>query len=850
MENYANMTENLTVYNMTINYTGEAIRAYYLSRSNFTDIRVNHTLEWAMDIQDVIGNNTFRDMEFSFTGQSFAGGAMDYGGSDSNNLFDNIRCYHTTDSCISLYGYQEVGPNNITNVYVYNVSDDQIGVYIWEDGNYLSNITTERVSGYGLWLQGTDITAEDVHIIGNLSDYEGLYVVNSLRTSVLDSEVYNRSDAGIYVSNSDDCTFHNVTVHDTVTAINFTATSQGNNVSSSTLYDNIVAIGFSNGDNNLAYNNTISGNDYGVYIDPASTGNTFYYNNFTSNTIHAKSTITGNYFNRTNTGKAAGFQAEGNWWDDVPDMNIYDTDDDGYGDFGSEYPYNSSYSSKVTANVSDWGPVTDKNCADDDNDGYGAEGSYRDLCTYPDYPDCNDNNASFYPPRDDLNITENTWLCSGTYFINDAANNGLVNFKADDISLACNKTLVVGSNSGYAFAAVGRDNVTLAYCNASNYSRGIYLDSTTASTVRNNSIFNTTYGAYLSASTGNLFYYNSFRNSSSLHATSDLGGNHFNTSMAGFGRGNYWGGVESLKIYDTQSDGFGDAGLAYPYSSGNGGLVNSNVTDWGPITTRVDFRIQPPILFQPADLDIITDSRNPLYGWTNPEHTLSDSVTYQIQVDDNSDFGSPVLQQAGIPETLISTYYWNSSWLDFSTTYYWHVRANDTYNLSEWSASRSFSILPTTSCTQPSDEMDFGSMCVLVNQTICDQNGWGSHINDTLDNHPPPYGFENDGNLQAKGKVYSTNLWESNTKSEMPSIYYQYMMGVNESGAYDWALDSSWVNMTNTTGSALLAFYGFKWQNVSDANNLHIRLESPTDEPPGIKYSTTYIECEQNETYY
>jgi len=606
--------------------------------------------------------------------------------------------------------------------------------------------------------------------------------------------------------------------------------------------------------NSTFLNNSLFNNTYGAYL-LNSTGNVLHHNNFTDSTAyHAYSDRGENHFNTTFAGAA-----QGNWWDDVAGLKIYDTNLDGYGDFGLQYPYNSSFSSKVSVNVTDWGPITGKSCADDDSDGYGAQGSNITSCTYSQYADCDDNNASVIPPRDELNFTSDTWLCNGTYYLNDTAGNGLVNFKASHINLTCNKTLIVGNNAGRAFSAESFTNMTLNSCNASNYTYGIYMDSTSGSTVRNNSVSNTTYGAYLTGgATGNLFYYNEFRNSSTYHAFAGTAGNQFNTTSGSVAHGNYWGGVESLKIYDTQDDGFGDAGLQYPYNSSNGGNVSSNVADWGPITSRTDYLILPPIPLQPIAEEVITDSRNPVYGWSNPEHTLSDSVTYNIEVDDNSDFGSPVLQDAGISEGVISTYYWNSSWLQFSTTYYWRVRANDTYNVSDWSAVYNFSILPTTSCTQPSDEMDFGNMCVNPNQTICDQKGWGSHINDTLDNHPPPYSFENDGNLKSKGKVYSSTLWvrpkivwdgPSYTLIPMPNELYQCMIGVNESGSYDWALDSSWVNMTNTSQSALEAFYGFKWQNVSDAVNLHIRLESPVDEPPGVKYSTTYIECEQNETY-
>jgi hypothetical protein len=500
--------------------------------------------------------------------------------------------------------------------------------------------------------------------------------------------------------------------------------------------------------------------------------------------------------------------------------------------------------------------LTVTGCEDEDGDGFGGFLSDNlSLCTHPYIYDCDDSNASILPPYDDLNITSNTWLCNGIYYLNTSASNGIVNFKASGINLTCNNTRIIGNNTGSAFYSSGLTGISLVGCNASNYTYGMYLDNTNSSTIRNNSIFNASYGLYLSGSTNDSVYYNSFWNSSLYHAYSTIAGNKFNTTNGSScgslcARGNYWSGIELLKIYDTNSDGYGDAGLAYPYNSTNGGNVSTNVNDYGPLTTRTDYRIQPPIPFQPASEAIITDSRNPEYGWNNPEHTLSDSVTYQVQVDNNSDFGSPEVNAAGISETAISSYYWSSSSLGFFTTHYWRVRANDTYNVSEWSVVRNFSIMPTTSCTQPVSEVDFGQMCIFDDQAACDAAGKGSHINDTLDNHPPPYVIMNDGNLKSRGKVYSTKLWESPSIPPIPNKYYQYRIGINESGAYDWALDSAWYNMTNTSGSALEAYYGFKWENVSDALNVHIRLESPTDEPPGVKYSTTYVTVEQNESYY
>jgi hypothetical protein len=312
--------------------------------------------------------------------------------------------------------------------------------------------------------------------------------------------------------------------------------------------------------------------------------------------------------------------------------------------------------------------------------------------------------------------------------------------------------------------------------------------------------------------------------------------------------GNYWNGVTLLKIYDTSNTGFGDGGVDYPYSLANGGNVSANIEDWGPITSRTDYRISAPIPFHPTDDDIITNTTSPDFGWTNPEHTLSDTVTYQLQVDNDTDFSSPEVDEVNIAEESINTYFRDTPALDTGVDYAWRVRANDTYNLSLWSTVFNFTILQAVSCTLLTEDIDFGQMCIYADQSKCDAEGKGSHINDTLDNHPPPYVVENDGTLIANGTIYSTTLWESVSIVPMPHKYYQFMLEENESGSYEWALNTSWVNMTNVSADAPLSFYGFDWNTSHNALNLHINLESPTDEPPGVKYSTTYVTCEQNES--
>ncbi|MBW2967035.1 LamG domain-containing protein, partial [Candidatus Woesearchaeota archaeon] len=307
--------------------------------------------------------------------------------------------------------------------------------------------------------------------------------------------------------------------------------------------------------------------------------------------------------------------------------------------------------------------------------------------------------------------------------------------------------------------------------------------------------------------------------------------------LEGIYEGDFWtvtsddiGGGDSWQVCITPNDGVED-----------GGTVCSNNLTVGELTA--------PSPFLPANNSIITDSRNPLYVWNNTAHPSAVSLTYDIEVANVSDFSSSVVNATAVAEGSVNSSYWNTSALSFITDYFWRVRARYGAEVSDWTGAMKYNILPVTSCAQPMDEMDFGQMCIYEDQDRCNDEGLGSHINDTLDNHPPPYVFENDGNLRTNGTVYSTPLWESTSKGDMPFRYYQFMLEAREAGTYSWALDSAWVNMSASEGSAPLSLHSFRWENASDEFNLHIRLEVPTDEPPGAKYSTTYAICEQNETY-
>ncbi len=129
------------------------------------------------------------------------------------------------------------------------------------------------------------------------------------------------------------------------------------NFTGNTLYNNTWGIFLEDSNSSIFRNNTLYNNTVGVNISVSSDFNMFYHNEFNESVdVHADSS--GGFNNLFNT--TIGGVAQGNSWDDVPGLEIYDTDSSGYGDAGSQYPYLSFNGANVSGLVVDLAPRTDK----------------------------------------------------------------------------------------------------------------------------------------------------------------------------------------------------------------------------------------------------------------------------------------------------------------------------------------------------------------------------------------------------------------------------------------------------------------------------------------------------------
>ncbi len=214
------------------------------------------------------------------------------------------------------------------------------------------------------------------------------------------------------------------------------------------------AVSFTATTGSVIKNSSFSGNLNGVYLI-SSSGNRVFYNNFSSNSLHAYSNLVGNDFNTTSGGKPIG-----NFWDNTGALAIFDSDSDGYADFGQQYPYNSMNGGKVSANVTDWGPVSSR--LDSDYDG-----SADDI-------DCADFDPLLFTPRNDILVVRNSTLCPGTHYINDSLNPGVIRFNSSNLVLSCAGATMVGNDTGSGIY-VNLDNNTVKDCNVRDYYHGIHV---------------------------------------------------------------------------------------------------------------------------------------------------------------------------------------------------------------------------------------------------------------------------------------------------------------------------------------------------------------------------------------
>ena len=113
-------------------------------------------------------------------------------------------------------------------------------------------------------------------------------------------------------------------------------------------------------------------------------------------------------------------------------------------------------------------------------------------------------------PQDGQVISEDTILCSGTYYLP----NGLKIHRGENMTFDCNGAKLVGPHNNYTHGVKGiesyvSENIVIKDCTITNYNIALYLLWPKNNTVINNSLYDSYYGIYAALqSSNNSFLYN------------------------------------------------------------------------------------------------------------------------------------------------------------------------------------------------------------------------------------------------------------------------------------------------------------------------------------------------------
>ncbi|RLE47029.1 hypothetical protein DRJ25_03345, partial [Candidatus Woesearchaeota archaeon] len=489
---------------------------------------------------------------------------------------------------------------------------------------------------------------------------------------------------------------------------------------------------FYNVDNyNISNNNITNNTNYDIYLTSSSNNNFLWNNTFESNSSMFDAASDNNWNKTAPVG--------GNRWlfFDEPSEGCYDNDDDGFCD---------------DANVTIPGGGTGK---DELPLFVGSLGV-----------SCGDT------------ITTNTTLNS-----NLTCNGTALYLAADNIRFVCNNTYIKGNGTGIGIK-VNESNVTIQNCKITNFAQDVVADPGTGlrinnsyfnnsanctvlnafndSFIFNNSYFNCTQnaivlinnsnnnsiynnninqsyvGVNILSGENNTVWNNTFINSTHAHANS-VANNNFNNSVTG----NYWDDILTLKIFDTDSDGLGDAGSQYPYNNTNNANVTGKVNDYKPFTTKTPGALIVNVS-KPAD-GFISDSLQVNISCSANSSDVITNLSFTLWNADGS-FNQSNSTNPGVEDASFS---WNITLLDGN--YIVGCNATDFLGQTNRSSNNSFRVdtvpppigfySPTTSSGNHSQTWIFANVSVtynhLDNMSIFLYNSSKDLINTTSSNTFP-----------------------------------------------------------------------------------------------------------------
>ncbi|MBU0470121.1 MAG: fibronectin type III domain-containing protein, partial [Nanoarchaeota archaeon] len=228
-----------------------------------------------------------------------------------------------------------------------------------------------------------------------------------------------------------------------------------------------------------------------------------------------------------------------------------------------------------------------------------------------------------------------------------------------------------------------------------------------------------------------------------------------------------------------------------------------------------------PTLILPAD-NSTTTNRTLSLTWNNSDDIDSDTLTYNIIIDDNPTFNNPEVNVSNISQTnSVNTTYNLETELDVDTTYYWKVSAKDGSGYGPYSTARNFTVQSYLSFTLLTSTIEFGTLSI-------------GNSTDTTDNSPSPIWGENNGNIVFNIIVNATQYF---TQAALNTSNYQFKFRENETGSFNLTLSA--LNFTNMLAtSSTVSLVDLDWREINDDFLMDLNLTVPLDESPGVKSST------------
>ncbi|MBI4148677.1 hypothetical protein HY490_05275, partial [Candidatus Woesearchaeota archaeon] len=228
-----------------------------------------------------------------------------------------------------------------------------------------------------------------------------------------------------------------------------------------------------------------------------------------------------------------------------------------------------------------------------------------------------------------------------------------------------------------------------------------------------------------------------------------------------------------------------------------------------------------PVLISPANSTTI-QNRTQQYVWNNSVDADGDNVTYNLQVDNDSDFISPELNISTINQTNENiTNFTSVIELEVDRQYFWRVNGFDGTEFGAFSKTFNFTLESELIIALPQVNVSFGTLA---------HNSSANTTNDTI----KPFVAENRGNIVFNVTITGTKMFINDT---FPTNAYQFQVDNNESNSFNVTNSTNvFTNMTNA--STRVDIRGLDWHDINDTARIDILLNLPHDEPAGLRNST------------